>query len=344
MDKSIFHSLLLWYDAHKRAMPWRGEEDPYKIWVSEIILQQTRVNQGWDYYERFIARFPTFFALSEAPLEAVLLVWQGLGYYSRARNMHIAAKQIVSEFQGKFPNNFQQLLQLKGVGRYTAAAIASIAFHEKKGAVDGNVLRVVSRLYGIFEDISTGKAARHIESIVDASIIDYPPREFNQALIELGATVCKPTNALCGTCPLANHCYAYIHEKQKVLPIKNKKIKVQTRYLHFFYYEKEGEILIEQRSDKEIWKHLYQLPLVETVPNELLEQNGDFMQLEASDRELLWKTSQKLTHQTLHIHFWKANELSSRNGTYFFVAKKEIKKYPFPKIIAEFFKNNGIPQ
>ncbi len=328
------HSLLEWYSLHQRALPWRETRVAYHIWISEIILQQTRVAQGLSYYERFISRFPTVEQLASAPIEEVLLLWQGLGYYSRARNLHTAAQQIVHDFKGEFPSNFNNLLRLKGVGRYTAAAIASIAFQEKKGAVDGNVLRVVSRLVGIFENISNAKTAKEIEAIVDQWIVNYPPGDFNQAMMELGATICSPKQPQCNICPISIHCYANLHHQQDHLPFKEKKIKKRDRHFHHFYFEVAGKVAIVQRDDSDIWKGLHQLPLIECSEGEILQENPLFVEYEIEGAQLLWQTSQKLTHQNLKFSFWKVSSMDISEG--FFIKKKEIAHFAFPKTVLEF--------
>ncbi len=340
-NELIGAQLLDWYYVHCRSLPWRGEVDPYKIWVSEIILQQTRVNQGWDYYLRFVATFPTVSALASAPLDSVLVLWQGLGYYSRARNMHTAAQQVMELFGGNFPGTHQELLSLKGVGRYTAAAIASIAYNEPKAAVDGNVLRVITRLFGIFEDISEGKTIKRIEEIAQNLMGGHPPGTFNQSVMELGATICKPVTPLCDSCPIASHCYAFREEKQSILPIKMKRISIKERYFHFLYHINSEGVLIEQRDSEEIWKGLFQLPLIEVLADESFENILTARFSSIQEKQLVWKTTQKLTHQKLHICFWCINEeLDLPNGKR--VKFEKLTSFAFPKIVVEFFKMQGI--
>src|SRR5690606_34778677 len=257
--------LIKWYETNQRNLPWRATDDAYKIWLSEIILQQTRVQQGLPYYEKFILAFPTIYDLAKASEDEVLKLWEGLGYYSRARNMHFTAKYIVAELDGKFPNNFTDLLQLKGVGNYTAAAIASFAFKEAVAAVDGNVYRVLARIFGIKDDIMTNQAKKIFQSLANELIPKNQPDTFNQAIMDFGSMVCKPKQPLCEECFMQEECYAFRNNEITNLPVKSKKIKVKKRFFHFLLLENaDKNIVIEQRSDNDIWKNLYQIPLIET--------------------------------------------------------------------------------
>ena len=234
-------TLLAWYDEHKRTLPWRDEHDPYKIWVSEIILQQTRVQQGWDYYLRFIEAFPTPQALAEASEEQVLLLWQGLGYYSRARHIHAAAKQIMHDHNGIFPNQYEDIRKLKGIGDYTAAAIASIAFGLPYPALDGNVLRIMSRIFGITDDIALPATRKAITDLCLQHIDRQQPGIFNQACMDFGAIQCVPQNPPCETCPFQDECYAHRHQLVNILPVKSKAKAKRDRFLHFFLYIYNGK-------------------------------------------------------------------------------------------------------
>ena len=269
--------LLKWYKINQRNLPWRDVDDPYKIWLSEIILQQTRVQQGMPYYEKFILTFPTVYDLAKASEDEILKLWEGLGYYSRARNMHFTAKYIVEELHGKFPNNYADLLKLKGVGNYTAAAIASFAFKEAVAAVDGNVYRVLARIFGIKDDIMSNQAKKIFQSLANELIPKNQPDIFNQAMMDLGSMVCKPKQPLCETCFMQEECFAFRHDEIVNLPVKSKKIKVKKRFFHFLLLENaDKNIVIEQRSDNDIWKNLYQFPLIETN----LEASEDVIQSE----------------------------------------------------------------
>src|SRR5690606_24908055 len=261
-----FNSLILiWFDKNKRNLPWREDQDPYKIWLSEIILQQTRVAQGLDYYLKFIENFPTVKHLAEADETEVLKLWQGLGYYSRARNLHFTARYIVENLNGKFPDNFTDLLQLKGVGEYTAAAIASIAFHEAVPAIDGNAFRVYARYYNIDIDIATPRAKKYFFELGKAIMDLKRPGDFNQAVMELGATVCTPVNPKCEICPVNESCEALAKNTVNQLPVKSKKVKVKHRNFHFLEISDGENFLIKKRTENDVWKNLYNFPLFETT-------------------------------------------------------------------------------
>lgn len=303
----MFSDILLdWFDVNKRDLPWRGETDPYKIWISEIILQQTRVVQGIDYYYRFVAMFPTVTALAEAEEAQVLKVWQGLGYYSRARNLHAAAQSIVRDFNGKFPSNYQDIRNLKGVGNYTAAAVASIAFNLPYPAVDGNVLRFVARYQGIFDNIATDATRRRMEEICARWIPAERAGTFNQAMMEMGATLCTPKSPDCTHCPFSRNCYAFQHEQVLQLPVKEQVIKVVNRYFHYLIFLKNNQTLLQRREQNDIWKNLFEFPLVETSSekfdvNSYLQTNK--VQVCATP-QLAWQTKHVLTHRHIFAYFY----------------------------------------
>lgn len=325
--------LLTWYDEHKRSLPWRGETDPYKIWVSEIILQQTRVLQGWDYYIRFIDTFPTVESLANAKEEQVLRVWQGLGYYSRARNMHTAAKQIMELHCGVFPKQYNDIRQLKGIGDYTAAAIGSIAFKLPYPAVDGNVLRIISRIFGVFDDISTQKTKQKITDICAKVIDTQRPGDFNQACMEFGATWCTPKNPQCTECPFRNQCYAQLNGQVDTLPIKSNKITKRERYFVYTIYIYNDNTVIEQRTGKDIWESLYQFPLQETTKQE-------YEQIENFDFEI----REVLTHQIIHAKFIVKSECEPLQPSMkqIEVPVSALNDYPKPKIITEFIESKEL--
>lgn len=325
--------LLTWYDEHKRSLPWRGETDPYKIWVSEIILQQTRVQQGWDYYLLFIETFPTVESLAKAQEEQVLRVWQGLGYYSRARNMHTAAQQIVELHQGIFPQQYDDIRKLKGIGDYTAAAIGSIAFGLPYPAVDGNVLRIISRIFGIFDDIATQKTRQKITDICTKIIDTQRPGDFNQACMEFGATWCTPKNPQCTECPFFNQCYALQHGQVNTLPIKSNKISKRERYFVYTIYIYSNNTLLEQRTGKDIWKNLYQFPLLET-------DQQQYEQIENYEYQL----REVLTHQIVHAKFIVETQCQSLKATnnQIIVPISALNDYPMPKIMTEFLKSKDL--
>lgn len=262
--KNVFSSRILeWYESYGRNLPWRHTKDPYCIWVSEVILQQTRVAQGMSYYHRFLESFPNVEALASASEEQVLLLWQGLGYYSRARNMHAAAKQIVEI--GGFPSDFKQILSLKGVGEYTASAIASFAFDEPRAVVDGNVYRVLSRYFGVDSPIDSPAGKKTFNTLAQEVMDVSMPALYNQAIMDFGALQCIPKGVDCHACPLQETCVAFHEQSVQFLPRKERNVKIRKRYFTYIYIRNShNEVLIEQRKEKDIWHHLYQLPLIES--------------------------------------------------------------------------------
>ena len=270
---SIVSTLLSeWYEVHQRVLPWRLNPDPYKVWLSEIILQQTRVEQGLPYFESILSRFPNVKALADAPLDDLLKHWQGLGYYSRARNMHAAAKQVVNEFGGVFPKNYLTLLRLKGVGEYTAAAISSIVYGEPKAVVDGNVYRVLSRLFNIDTPINSTEGKR-IFSNLAAEILDQEhPSRHNQAIMEFGALHCVPVRPDCGTCPLSAHCLALTAGRVAELPVKTRGAAKQERYFLYLVPTDGQYTWLQQRLEKDIWQNLWEFPLIEFLKAVTLEE------------------------------------------------------------------------
>ena len=328
--------LLDWFEENQRRLPWRGATDPYKIWVSEIILQQTRVNQGWEYYIRFIDRFPNVKILAEASLQEILHVWQGLGYYSRVRNMHIAAQQIMQNHQGVFPHNYLEIKNLKGVGAYTAAAIGSIAFRLPYPAVDGNVLRVITRIFGIYDDISQQRTVRAVTQLCQKLIDENNPGNFNQALMELGAIQCTPKNPACEVCPFATQCMAFAKKQVNVIPVKSIKTKIRERYLHYFIFIKDDKTVIEQRTTNDIWKNLYQFPLIETATAcEYIVETLRTTSLHFNNVQPVFfkEIKHKLTHQHLSIRFYVVNDVlpEFKNNIYIYI--KDLKRYPFPVVL-----------
>ncbi|HYG16163.1 MAG TPA: A/G-specific adenine glycosylase, partial [Bacteroidia bacterium] len=253
-----------WYALNKRDLPWRNTRDPYKIWLSEVILQQTRVNQGMPYYHKFIEKYPDIAAMAGAHEDEVLKLWQGLGYYSRARNMHQAAKMITYELNGKFPITYTDILKLKGVGSYTAAAIASIAGNEPVAVVDGNVYRVLARYFGIDTPIDSTEGRKTFLKLANELINTENPATYNQAVMEFGALQCKPQNPDCGVCPLKISCIALKQKRVDALPVKSKKTAVKARYFNYLFFEKPGFAHLQKRGQTDIWANLYEFPLAET--------------------------------------------------------------------------------
>ena len=308
MTHPIADKLISWYQVNKRDLPWRHTQDPYLIWLSEIILQQTRVDQGMSYYQKFATHYPTVQDLASAPEDEVLRHWQGLGYYSRARNLHFTAKMVVNELDGRFPTNYDQLIQLKGVGEYTAGAIASFSSGEAVPVVDGNVFRVLSRLFNIETDIASVPAKKEFKQVAAELLPAKQAADFNQAIMEFGALQCVPKNPNCDSCPLQESCLAYEKGKVHELPIKLKKVKVRHRYFHYVIVELEGKIAMFKRGKNDIWEGLYEPLLLEgTKEFEFPESSED-----ASLNPLLeqgklqinhWTSKHQLSHQKLHGHF-----------------------------------------
>ncbi|MFW5777797.1 MAG: A/G-specific adenine glycosylase [Bacteroidota bacterium] len=306
--------LLIWFKKNQRNLPWRNTHDPYKIWLSEIILQQTRIGQGIVYYNKFLEKFPDIYQLARASEDQVLATWQGLGYYSRARNLHHTAKNIVDNYQGEFPTTYHELLKLKGVGKYTAAAIASIAFNKAVAVVDGNVLRLICRYFGIDKPIDRLSVSKHIESIANELIDPDHPSAFNQAMMDMGATVCKPKTPSCQICPFLGECFAQKNGLQSRIPFKEKKVKVKKRFFHFFfiYHQTENKLVIcvEKRTGNDIWKNLYQFPLIETPDNDLPSGNVYLKALSDSGEKICMEGfsltfKHILTHQLIEAFFHK---------------------------------------
>ncbi|SFK87534.1 A/G-specific adenine glycosylase [Proteiniphilum acetatigenes] len=312
-NNSIITSLLLkWYGEKGRDLPWRETTDPYKIWISEIILQQTRVVQGRDYYFRFIGRFPNVESLAVAEEDEVLKLWQGLGYYTRARNVHAAAKQVMTTFNGIFPSTYPDIISLRGVGEYTAAAIASIAFNEPYAVVDGNVFRVISRLFGIALSIHTSEGKKIIREMAQSLLDPQDPGKYNQAVMDFGALVCTPAQPRCIDCVLQDYCTALAENRVGELPVNDRKIFIRNRYFHYFHIQHNDNTFLQKRNGSDIWKNLFEFPLIET-PTPF-----DFTELEKTEpfRELFNGTSSlsvdhrltikhQLTHQTIHTHFYR---------------------------------------
>lgn len=308
-NKHFASTLLDWYERNKRDLPWRNTTEPYIIWLSEVILQQTRVAQGLPYFEKFLENFPKIEDLAQAPSEEVMRLWQGLGYYSRARNLHQCAKELVTIHGGKFPNNYNSLLKLKGVGSYTAAAIASFAFNEPVAVVDGNVFRVLARYFGISTDIASNLGKKEFEKIANECISKDNPATFNQAIMEFGALQCTPKNPNCGECPFNNSCFAFKNDLITQLPVKVNKVKVKQRFFTYFYIICNDQVIVNLRGAGDIWQGLYDFPVFENVQKPLLELNEVTLiqSLTPFDPEIHFdpKTIFKhiLTHQRIFANF-----------------------------------------
>lgn len=299
-------TIVQWYQTHKRDLPWRNSTDPYVIWLSEIMLQQTRVAQGLPYFIKFTQAFPSVHDLAKAEEDQVLKLWQGLGYYSRARNLHLTAQKISTENYGKFPTNYKDLLQLKGVGEYTAAAIASFCFNEPVAVLDGNVYRVISRFLGIDTPINSTEGVKLFKQKAHQLLDKAKPAEHNQAIMEFGALHCTPKNPLCTTCPVSSDCLAFQQGKQGELPIKLKQTKVKTLHFNYLVFcTQNNETLLVKRNEKGIWQNLFEFPLMETnkkvTKKQLEEVIPEKIELQA------WNTEpvvHQLSHRKMLAYFW----------------------------------------
>jgi len=300
----ISYLLTEWYKQNKRDLPWRDISDPYRIWISEIILQQTRVNQGMNYYLRFIERFQTVEELAKTDEDEVLKYWQGLGYYTRARNLHKAAKQVVSDFNGIFPTQHADILKLAGIGDYTAAAISSFAFNQPYAVVDGNVFRVLARVFGIETAIDSNSGKKEFTQLAQNLLSESDPALHNQAIMEFGALQCVPASPDCNNCPLVSHCRAFELNTVSKLPVKSQKTKVSNRYFNYLFIEFQGYTFIQKRTAKDVWQNLYEFPLIETEQllssSELIE-NDYFKSLfdDVTETNIL-KTSNPMKHVLSH--------------------------------------------
>lgn len=334
--QELRQELLEWYKNYKRDLPWRHTKNPYHIWLSEIILQQTRVAQGLPYYDKFIAAFPTVEGLANASEQEVLALWQGLGYYSRGRNLHATAKLIVAENNGIFPNSYAGLLKLKGIGPYTAAAISSFAFDLPHAVVDGNVFRVLSRYFGIEMAINSGQGKKIFESVAEELLNEQQPALHNQAIMEFGALQCKPVSPDCSVCPLQMTCVARIENKVAALPNKEKKVKVRHRYF-VYHIEKNTrqQIGFEKRGSGDIWEGLYQFPLKEfSSQQEQLDYLAKFDQQWSSS---LFK--HVLTHQKIEAYFIIATPPDA-NSKVEYHHLSEIQGLPLPRLIDKFLERH----
>lgn len=351
IEKSIFtNRLIAWYQANKRDLPWRKTHDPYRIWLSEVILQQTRVAQGLPYYKRFVEKYPTVADLAAAKEEEVLRLWQGLGYYSRARNLHACARMIVNEWCGKFPTTYEDLLRLKGVGKYTAAAIASIAFKEPVPVVDGNVYRVLARVFGIEENIASTQGEKIFYQLANTLVPKEKADLYNQAIMEFGAMHCVPANPLCSTCIFRTECIAFHSSRQRTLPVKVKNLKVKQRFFHYFIIQFQDKFYMKKREERDIWQGLYDFYLIEEnqvkPPHQLKSELLSIIQryqLVIHKRPILYKHI--LTHQRLNVCFFhikattpfinEAKKLFNKMNITPFTLE-EIKTLPKPILINKF--------
>lgn len=348
------NKIINWYQKNKRDLPWRNTKDPYFIWLSEIILQQTRVDQGMAYYHKFVQNFPTINDLAKSDTEKVMKLWQGLGYYSRARNLHATANSVAKNYKGKFPTDYNEILGLKGIGEYTAAAIASFAFDKPHAVVDGNVYRVLSRVFGVETPIDSTLGKKEFNSLANELLNKKNPALHNQSIMEFGAIQCKPVSPDCNSCVLNTMCFAYSKKVVAELPIKAKKTKVRNRYFNYIVLHDKQSVFIKKRTDKDVWINLYDFPLVET-DLELTEEQ--FLKSEN------WKTFSPnfpkytiqsvsvnykhiLSHQKIYARFWKLNCSSLSKKTIIdgsiLIAKIDIQKYPVSRLIEKYLEENTL--
>ena len=349
---SYFTTALLQWNQfeNNRKMPWKGEKDPYKIWLSEIILQQTRVEQGLDFYLRFLKAFPTVNDLAAAPETVVFKLWEGLGYYTRCKNLIVTAKYISNQLDGVFPSIYQDILQLKGVGPYTAAAIASFAFNLPHAVVDGNVFRVLARYFAIHSAIDSTEGKQSFTALANQLLDKKQPGVYNQALMDFGATICKPKLPLCDVCVLKNHCSAYLQNLVNALPVKEKKIIKKVRWFYYLLIDHQGSKYVRKRGPKDIWENLYEFVLIE---NTTMMETDKFKELEIVQTLFTGNYfevvsisdvyKQQLTHQTIYGQFIKINiDKPLANDQYEAVTSEEINKLPFPKLITTFLKDKNV--
>ncbi|MCH2215216.1 MAG: A/G-specific adenine glycosylase [Flavobacteriales bacterium] len=347
----VSEKLILWYLEQKRDLPWRKTKDPYKIWLSEIILQQTRVEQGLDYYHKFVNTYPTIGLLAAADEEEILKNWQGLGYYSRARNLHTTAKYIHSKLKGKFPNRYEEIIKLKGVGPYTAAAIASFAFMEAKAVVDGNVYRFLSRLFDIETPINSADGIKIFQAIANDLLDKKKPDLFNQSIMEIGALICTPKNPKCLLCPIQSKCLAFEKGTITKRPVKIKKLKQTIRKIDYVVVENEDEIVMRKREAKDIWQGLYDFASIEGKDSANPESLHDLIKSTFPKTEVdsissgpVKEYTHLLSHRKIEARFWKAevSGVLEEKGAYKVVAKKEIKKYAVPRLIHRYLEETGL--
>ncbi len=340
--------LIDWYEVNKRDLPWRNTNNPYKIWLSEIILQQTKVSQGLEYYLKFVKNYPTVEDLANADEESVLKDWQGLGYYSRARNLHASAKYINQELKGEFPNTYNEIIKLKGVGDYTASAISSFVFNEKNAVVDGNVYRVLSRFFGLRIPIDSSKGIKEFKKLAQSIIPNDEPGIFNQAIMEFGAIQCTPKKPDCSNCPFSDNCFALENKQIDFLPVKKSKITVKPVYFYYFIIQANQKVLMKKRTEKGIWQNLYDFPLIETSSEikdkKKIEERfkakyksqweGQFTSISEPRKHLL--SHRKIIACFIHID--STSLIEEVNPSYKSISLKKLKDYPIPKLIENYLR------
>jgi len=338
------NEIVKWYEINKRELPWRNTTDAYVIWLSEIILQQTRVEQGLPYFNKFLAHFPTVKSFAAATENQVLKLWQGLGYYSRGRNMLFTAKQVMEIHNGVFPIHYEKLIQLKGIGEYTAAAISSFSNNQSKAVVDGNVFRVLARYFGIEEPINSTIGKKVFSELAQNLIEDQKPSVYNQAMMEFGALQCKPKSPACNICPLQISCYAYKHHKVDDLPVKLKKLKVRERWFNYFVGIENGQILIKQRQPGDVWQQLFEFPLIETEgkpdfeEKSFIESVKDTFGQNVKIRPIMQK-KHLLSHQIIYVQFFGLDNYIVNFNLHTDIKSvllEDFEDLPHPKVISDF--------
>ncbi len=348
-QKDISRLLIDWYEINMRRLPWRETSDSYKIWVSEVILQQTRVAQGLDYYVKFIEKFPTVNELAESSENEILKAWQGLGYYSRARNLHKGARSVVSLYNSKLPETYKDIISIEGIGEYTAAAILSIAYNKPYAVVDGNVYRVLSRLFAIDIPIDSSVGKKHFAQLAQNLLDTSKPGTHNQAIMEFGALCCTPSQPLCQSCPLLYLCEARQLNMQSEFPVKSKKVKVRNRCFHYFYIKDKGYTFLNKRVGDDIWKNMYELPLIETKKDTDLSDLMDTVSFKTmfKDAEIVIHSVSKkirhiLTHQHIHAKFYVVEIVKSDiflAKTFFKINESDISLYPISRLIQRYLEH-----
>lgn len=351
MKESFSNRLLAWAEKNPRPLPWKARKDAYAIWLSEIILQQTRVEQGTSYYLKFIDHYPTIGDLAQASQDEVLKLWEGLGYYSRARNLHATAQYIHNELNDQFPTTYEGVLALKGVGPYTAAAITSFAYNLPYAVVDGNVYRVLARYFGISTPIDSTVGKKEFAALAQELLNKKQAGRYNQAIMNFGATHCTPRNPKCSTCPFQNDCKAYATQTIDQYPVKEKKLKKKTRYFHYLIFNYEKGIWLERREAKDIWKGLYQFPMLEE--KSLIEDITHWRQKKPNlfvetDVQLIRQSPpyrQILTHQEIIANFWEfrcTKKLQFLENNYTFIERSSIRDFAFPKIVDRYLSDEKL--
>jgi len=341
--------LMHWHQHHNdRSLPWKKEQDPYRIWLSEIILQQTRAAQGLPYYLRFTEGYPTITHLAAAPDEEVFRLWQGLGYYNRCKNMLVTARYIVQELRGIFPSTYDDILTLKGIGAYTAAAISSFAYGLPCAVVDGNVYRVLSRYFGIATPIDSTAGKKEFQELSTTLLDKEHSAAYNQAIMDAGATICTPAAPLCDSCPLQSNCYAYKNGTIQDYPVKGKKLTVKKRYFHYIWLHTEDDIFVHQRTAKDIWQNLYEPFLIEAdTVLDITQLKKDIThtlpKIPIDNMEYMGTLSQRLTHRIIESHFYNiklTKPIANNSESGIWMKKTDLKNIAFPRTIVSFLENN----